>query len=141
MSTKTFRHSFSVPLHDIDAAGILFFGHLFRHAHDAYEAFMAQLGFPLDELLREGRHLLPLVHAEADYRLPFRHGEAVTVALCVARIGRTSFTLGYRFLAADEQVRATAGTVHAHMEPGSSGASPLPAGLADALSGWLCKGT
>ena len=46
MTTPAFFYRFTVRLHDIDAAGVMFFGHLFRHAHDAYESVMANLGQP-----------------------------------------------------------------------------------------------
>jgi 1,4-dihydroxy-2-naphthoyl-CoA hydrolase len=112
MATPIFEHQFRVALHDTDAAGVLFFGHLFRHAHDAYEAWMAQVGLPLDAMLREGSVRLPLVHAEADYRRPLRHGAAVTIRLGVATVGDSAFTLEYAFLDADGQLAAEARTVH-----------------------------
>jgi len=40
MIPRPFEYRFTVQLHDTDAAGRLFFAHLFRHAHDAYEALM-----------------------------------------------------------------------------------------------------
>jgi hypothetical protein len=49
--SEPFRYDFRVALHDIDAAGIMFYGHLFRHAHDAYEAFMGAIGFPLERII------------------------------------------------------------------------------------------
>ena len=61
MSDATFTHWLTIPLYDTDAAGRLFFGHLFRHAHDAFESFMAMLGLPLDQLIRDGQILLPLI--------------------------------------------------------------------------------
>ena len=42
---QTYNYHFTTSLHDIDAAGVLFFAHLYRHAHDAYEAFMSDIGF------------------------------------------------------------------------------------------------
>ncbi|WP_295399706.1 acyl-CoA thioesterase [uncultured Thiocystis sp.] len=125
--TSDFRtHTFTIRLHDTDAAGLLFFGHLFRHAHDAFEAFMATLGFPLDLMIRDGRMLLPLTHAEADYRRPLRHGDVVRVLVSVLEIRRRSFSIGYRFLNARGEVAATARTVHVQVD-----AEILPA---DALS-------
>ena len=116
MSEAAFEHRFRVALHDTDAAGVLFFAHLFRHAHDAYEAWMARLGFPLDAMLRDGELRLPLVHAEADYRRPLHHGAAVTVQLIPAAVGERSFTLDYRFQTADGALAATARTVHAAID-------------------------
>lgn len=130
------RYHFRVALHDIDAAGILFYGHLFRHAHDAYEAFMAGIGFPLAEIIRAGDPLLPLVHAEADYLLPLRHGEAIQVELGVLRLGFAAFTLGYRFRDDQGQLRARARTVHVRLSPDRAGSAPLPPALVAALQAW-----
>lgn len=76
---------------------------------------------------------------EADYRVPLRHGEAVTVLLCLSELGRTSlFTLSYRFVGGDGSLRALARTVHVHLVPGGSAAAPLPQNLAAVLGGHLC---
>lgn len=139
MKAKTFRYNFTVPMHDIDAAGVMFYGHLFRHAHDAYEAFMAAVGIPLDRIIRDGGPMLPLAHAEADYRTPLRHGDGVAIDLCIAGVGRSSFTLAYRFLDAEGHVRATARTVHVHLGPDGATPAPLPEELTVALEDWRCR--
>jgi 1,4-dihydroxy-2-naphthoyl-CoA hydrolase len=133
MSTHT--HEFRVALHDVDAGGVLFFAHLFRHAHDAYEAFMADIGHPLDRLIREGRTLLPLVHAEADYRSPLRHGQDVSVEVSVAAVGNSSFTLDYRFVDDEGRTCALARTVHAHLDRDRGASTPLPCALGASLAG------
>ncbi|PQJ97658.1 acyl-CoA thioesterase [Chromatium okenii] len=70
MIPTPFTYFFTLRLHDTDAAGRLFFAHLFRHAHDAFENLMTALGVPLDAMISAGQTLLPLIHAEADYRQP-----------------------------------------------------------------------
>lgn len=135
MSTPAFEHPFRVALHDTDAAGVLFFAHLFRHAHDAYEAWMSQLGFPLDAMLRAGDLRLPLVHAEADYRRPLHHGAAVRIQVTPAAVGEGSFTVDYRFYTADGNLAATARTVHAAID--ADGRRSLPAQLRQAVENHL----
>jgi 1,4-dihydroxy-2-naphthoyl-CoA hydrolase len=117
----------------------MFYAHLFRHAHDAYETFMGAVGTPLDRIIRDGGPTLPLAHADADYRGPLRHGERLAIDLCVARVGRTSFTLAYRFLDAQGRVRAKAHTVHVHLGPGGATPAPLPETLTLALEDWRCR--
>lgn len=145
---ERFTHLFSVRLHDTDRAGLLFFGHLFRHAHDAYESFMAEIGFPLERLIREGQIRLPLAHAEADYHLPLRHGDAVRVVLNVAEIRQRSFAIVYQFITHQNQIAATARTVHVlvrsdQLAPDATAGASAPATLAlpptlhTALSGYL----
>lgn len=132
--TEAGGYQFKVALHDTDAAGVLFFSHLFRHAHDAYEAFMDEIGCPLEELLVRRDYLLPLVHAEADYLQPIRHGNLVSVRLSLLRIGRSSFSLGYEFIGRDGQTLAKAATAHVAINADNHSKIPLPAALRSALS-------
>ena len=73
---QTYNYHFTTTIHDIDAAGVLFFAHLYRHAHDAYETFMSDIGFSLDEIIRNNSKL-PLVHSEAEFLQPIRHGDRI----------------------------------------------------------------
>ena len=100
---------------------------------------MATIGFPLHRLIQDGDCLLPLVHAEADYRHPLRHGEVIQVELSVREIGCSAFTLDYRFADETGREKARASTVHVHLGPaGASGASaPLPEVLVAALRPWM----
>jgi len=132
MPAQGFDYRFRVCLHDIDAAGVMFYGHLFRHAHDAYEGFMSALGFPLDGLIRVGCRL-PLVHAEADYMMPMHHGEEIQVVVGVAALGGARFTLAYGFRDGAGALRARAQTVHVHVAESGVGAAPLPDALRAAL--------
>lgn len=118
------HYAFTVRLHDVDAAGVLFFARLFVHAHDAYEDFMASQGRGLDKLIGAGVRL-PLAHASADYLAPLLHGERVSVTLEVEKLGRTSFTLAYAFRCGDE-VRARLHTVHVYLGEHDKTPSPLP---------------
>lgn len=128
-------HQFRIALHDTDAAGVLFYAHLFRHAHDAYEGLMTALGWPLPALVSGGTLALPLVHAEADYRHPLRHGDPVICEVSVAGVGQGSFSLDYAFLSPTGALAATARTVHAALDRASGQAVALPPGLAAALHG------
>lgn len=133
MTGGPFEHVFEVRLHDTDAAGVLFFGHLFRHAHDAYESLMAAAGCPLQGLIRNGV-ALPIVHAEADYQAPLRQGDRIRVRVTVAEIRRRSFSLDYRLLDDQGVSRGRARTVHVLTGPGSTMA--LPDNLRQALARW-----
>ncbi len=134
MNPESFQYQFMVSLHDIDAAGVLFFAHLFRRAHDAYETWMEVSGFPLDAMIRDGDLALPLVHAEADYRRPMRHGDKVCVLLSVAEVGTSSFKIDYRFQTQDGDLAATARTVHVCVTAETGRPQPLPEALVDALT-------
>ena len=135
--SKPFEYGFQVRLADTDAAGVLFCAALFRHAHDAYEAWMAELGHPLDAMIRGGDSALPIVHAEADYRRPMRHGDGIRVEVCVDRLTGRSFTVQYRFLTPDDQPAACARTIHAAIAPATASATALPEELAAKLRALL----
>lgn len=79
-------------IHDIDAAGIAFTGRLVTIALDALELGLSQAGLDFAAMLREGRYGVPLVHIEADFKRPFRHGDHVDIDLCCTEIGERSYT-------------------------------------------------
>lgn len=133
MSSGPFEYAFEVRLNDTDAAGVLFFARLFRHAHEAYESLMAAAGFPLKDLIRQGT-ALPIVRAEADYKAPMHLGDQVRVEVSVGDVRQRSFSLDYRFLDARGLLLARAGTVHVLKGPGQS--PTLSAGLGQALARW-----
>ncbi len=128
-----FTYHFRVPFDQLDPGGVLFFGHLFSWAHRAYEGFLTQMDQGLESLLGRGHHLLPLVHAEADYLQPLRLNDAVQVTIRVEKVGRSSFILAYDFQRNGERA-ATARTVHACLCRETGRSCPLPNALAAALA-------
>jgi len=133
MRTGPFEYPFEVRLNDTDAAGVLFFAHLFRHAHEAYESLMTAAGFPLKDLIRQGT-ALPIVRAEADYKAPMHLGDRVRVEVTVGDVRQRSFSLDYRFLDARGLLLARAGTVHVLKGPGQD--PTLPDAFGQALARW-----
>jgi len=125
MKDALFDYRFEVTLQEADAAGRMFFDHLFHHAHAAYEAFMRSHGAPLEALLAQGIRI-PLVHAEAVCHRPIAHGQLVRVTLYLQRLGGTSFTLCHRFLDQDGVLLAEAKTTHVHLAATTEAATPLP---------------
>ncbi|HDK37519.1 MAG TPA: acyl-CoA thioesterase, partial [Thiolapillus brandeum] len=58
---KSFQHHFQVPFHELDPGGVMFYAHLFSHAHDGYAALLAETGWSLKAMLNAGDYLVPLV--------------------------------------------------------------------------------
>jgi len=135
MSSR-FDYHFRVQLHDIDAAGVVFFSHTLRHAHDAYEAFMAEMGFSLHDLI-EAKQGLPLVHSEADYLRPMRHGDAVKIRLQVERLGDSSFTIAYQFFDSHGDKLARVRTTHVMLDLSNGSSMPLSEELRKSLAAYL----
>ena len=139
MPSEPYSYPLRIRLHDTDAAGVLFYGHLFRHAHDAYETFMEHIGFPLHSLIGTGTTgiRLPITRAQARYERPLRLGDRVRVELRVTEVRRRSFALDYRFLDEQGHACALAQTVHCLVAEDLAG---LPAGLHQALTDRVGKG-
>jgi 1,4-dihydroxy-2-naphthoyl-CoA hydrolase len=132
-----FEHKTQVRLHDTDAAGLLFFGHQFKLAHDAYETMMEEAGFSLARILKEGDILLGIVRAEADFSAPLFVGDRLTITVKVERVGRTSFILVYELTDADRVRVGSVRTVHVCMDRTDNKKRPLPDSLKAALSAHL----
>lgn len=79
-------------INDIDAAGIAYTGRLVTIALEALESGLADAGMDFAAMLREKRYGVPLVHVEADFKRPFRHGERVDIDLWCTGIKTHSYT-------------------------------------------------
>lgn len=125
---------FQVRLHDTDAAGILFFARELYFAHDVYEDFLRAIGFPMERLLGASEFFVPIVHAEAQFQRNVRAGDTVTIALQVAAVGTTSYTLSYELTNTKSEIVGTAKTVHVSVSRATGGKIPLPAPFRAAIT-------
>jgi predicted Zn-dependent protease len=91
-------------------------------------------GDSAEQGLIRGQTLLPLIHAEADYRQPLRHGDQVQVQVTIAEIRRRSFAIHYVFLNHHHQIAATARTIHCQINADGSTADDLSPMLRTALT-------
>ncbi|AUX22227.1 thioesterase [Sorangium cellulosum] len=123
----------SVRFQDVDAAGIVFYPRVLEYFSDAYMTALKERGVDLPGLIAGGGVKLPLVHAEADYLLPLRFGDAVEVEVLAPKLGDTSFTVGYRVTAAGG-IAAIGQTVHVCIDGARFTPRPIPDDLRGALS-------
>ena len=128
------EYRFSVGLSSVDRAGVLFYPALFRHAHDAYEVFMARLGVDLPGVFAAGELHIPVVHAEGDYLLPLSHGETVKVDVTPDSVGDTSFTIDCIFADSQGCTAAKVRSIHVCIDPVSRQPTEVPALLREKLS-------
>jgi len=113
-------------LQHTDAAGVVFFVNLFAMAHECYEAFLDE-ACPLGRLLDGGEDIImPIVHAEADFRRPLRISDRVIIEMVATAIGRASFTLSFTLRTADDKVAARVSTTHATISKESWKATAVP---------------
>jgi 1,4-dihydroxy-2-naphthoyl-CoA hydrolase len=122
-----FEHRLRVRFQHTDPAGIVFFANILVYCHEAYEEFLRAGGIPLEEFLGKREQTLPLGHAEATFKRPFRAGQLVTVRVTVGRIGERSFRLEFDLFGEEGEHLATAATVHVSVDPAtgrSTGIAP-----------------
>ena len=112
-----FEHQLRVRFQHTDPAGIVFFTNILVYCHEAYEEFLRAGGMPLEGFIGKRDQALPLGHAEATFKRPFRAGQLVTVQLSVGRIGERSFRLEYDLFGEKKEHLATAATVHVSVDP------------------------
>lgn len=130
---KTFRHPYTVGLHDTDAAGVIYAPNIIRMAMIGYEALLVDIGYGMPVLFRRRTLGLPLVHIEADFQQPLTAGECITIELHVAAIGTSSYRMEYRFVSAAGGLCATAATVHVAVNPQTGKTMELPSEFRAAL--------
>ena len=135
----SFRTMLPVRFQDVDAGGVLFFGRIFDYCHQAYEEFVATSGVDTAHYFAGAEYLVPIAHAEADYRAPIRHGERVAVSIEVTRVGRASFRLSYRVTGPKGDLRVEAASVHAFVDRSTMKAIPIPAPLREFFLGHLAR--
>lgn len=128
-----FSFETKVRLHHTDAAGLLFFGNQFNMAHDAYEAFLESIDYPMSLILATAPILLPIVHAESDYTRPLSVGDNLTIEIRVEKVSTHSFVLGYRLVDEGGETAGTVRTVHVALDKSSRQKTPLPPELKERL--------
>lgn len=128
-----YTYQTSVKLHDTDAAGVLFFANYFRLTHEAYESFMASVGFDFYHIIHQAEYIVLIVHAECDFKRPLYVGNKVAVEIRAGNIGKTSFTLNYTVVDEPGNVVASGNSVHVCVDKPGFNSVVLPEGLRSAL--------
>lgn len=111
----------TLRLGQTDSAGIAYYVSVFDMIHECYESFLDLAG-----ILKEGKYLLPIVHAEADYRAMMELSDRITVEMGLADTGRSSYTLVYRLVNQRGEVTAEATTVHSVVDRKSGKSIEIP---------------
>ncbi len=110
----------------------MFHAHLFSHAHNAYSALLSEAGYSLKAILLAGDHLVPVVHAEADYLHPLLLDDEVCVTVFLTSAGNTSLSFSYKFHK-DDMLCATAATTHVFLRRDSRTPVAIPEKLRQGL--------
>lgn len=129
-SPAAFAERRSVRFQDVDAAGIIFYPRLLEYFHDLYVAYLAHIGFPLHEVLRDRPWISPVRHAQASYMKPLRFGDLIEVALVAAHAEATEVTLAYRVARAEsDEITGVGQVVHTFLDPKTFQRTAIPGPL------------
>ncbi len=123
-----FIYNTQVHLKDTDATGVLYFAQQFSMALKTWESFLAYSGLSLGEILETADFLMPIVHAEADYKAPLRVGDRIEIDIAVEKIGTTSFSTSFRLMKEGSLV-GTVKLVHVTVSKVNKEPTPLPKSL------------
>ena len=128
-----YTYTTRITLRDADAAGVLFFGRYFALAHDAYETFLDAHGLNVGHLIQTTDYIIPVVHAESDYRRALFVGQKATINLRVVDLRSRTFTIAYEFLNAENELACTVRTVHCAVNVQTRKAVALPEKVVEVL--------
>ena len=116
-----------VRLRDTDAAGLIYFSEQLRIAHEAFEDYFASKGLSLARYLAASTFMLPVVHAEADFKAPLAVGDRLRIHLDCVGTGSSSVTFATRLDKEDGTLVGTTVIVHAAVDRASGRKIELPA--------------
>ncbi len=93
-----FKQDILIPFHLVDAAGIMFFAHVFTLAHQAWEqCIIHSLKIAWSQWFQNPEWIVPVKHVEADYEKPLFSGSLCQIELEILEIKTSSFTISYHF--------------------------------------------
>jgi acyl-CoA thioesterase FadM len=125
-----------------DAAGISFFGNVFKMAHDAYEDWLESLGFTWAEWFDNDAWAVPIRHSACEYFRPLRPGLECEIQILIEKIGETSLQMKYVFLVAGQKCCEVQLT-HAFVSWETKTKTPIPSHVRQRLQVYQaqCLGT
>jgi len=128
-----YKYQTVIRLHLTDAAGVVYFANLFVLAHQCYESFLEQ-NTSLVSIIEQKEFIIPIVHAEADYRMPLRLSEKVVIEMALIKMANNSFELGFTFVNELSQVTTEVKTTHAVSQQNTRKPMGIPKFLKTALN-------
>lgn len=120
-----FEYPRSIGMRDVDAGGVLFFARYLSLAYEASEALFVEHDLSIKAMVENYGVVLPVIHADVDYRQPLSIGETAIIQLSVTNISRRTFTLAFNFLSKEKKA-ANGEIIHACVDCGTRQATALP---------------
>ncbi len=139
-NSHSYHYSCSLPFHLADPAGIVFFGHVFSLAHQAFEQFiLQQLECPWPVWFQNTEWIVPIKHTEADYVYPLHAGKDCQIELSLINLSLSSITLHYSF--SQEKLCCSVKTIHVFCSKQTKQKMPIPPDILPRLQLFLRPST
>jgi acyl-CoA thioesterase FadM len=107
-----FKYSTSIKFHQIDYAGIAFYGTAFELAHDALEEFvLSALQISKVDWFGNTNWIVPIKKTECTFLSPMKPFLQIDIFVKVESIGESSFCLNYKIMN-KESLCAEVKTIH-----------------------------
>ncbi len=135
-----FEINYRINFFDADPAGILFFANIFKIAHSAYEKFYDSLKLK-HNYFNDNNIVLPIIHSQADFKMPFLPGDYVNIYVVVSKLKKSSFELTFNFFNKEKKIAAVVKTVHVAVTKKDFQKTELPFDLSVKLKEALKFGT
>ncbi len=130
---EMYKYQTVIRLHHTDAAGVVYFANLFVLAHECYESFLDQDN-SIGSIIEQGEFIVPIVHAEADYKMPLKLSEKVDIEMALNKTANSSFELGFAFINESSQVAVEVKTTHTVLQQDTRKPVKIPRALKNTLS-------
>ncbi len=127
----TFDYLRRIYLGDTDAAGVVYFAKGLEICHEAYEESLTEAGISLNQMIRQGKIALPIVHAEIDFLRPIFCGDRLQISLDASLISNNEFAIAYQMSPVDnsDKILIKAKTRHVCINPQIRRRIDLPAAM------------
>ena len=129
--SDTFELPVNVRYLEVDQQGVVFNMWYLAYFDDAMTAFLEHGGLPYSDMLAAG-YDAQVVHTSLDWHGGVGWGDDVRVAVSLARLGRTSFTLDFAVQRPGEAV-VDGRTVYVVVRTDGAGKAEIPPQLREAL--------
>lgn len=124
--THVYEREIFIPFQLSDAAGIVFFGHVFSISHEVYEHFIQdKLNISWQHWFNNPDWIAPIKQSKAIYYAPLMAGQKYQVNLNIQLLTRSSFTLTYHFQK-DQQEYCQVETLHVFCNRTNKIKQPIP---------------
>ena len=116
MPSVVFTKEIEVRYSETDAMAVVYHANYLGWFDVARIHLLDQIGYPYTRCEDEG-YFCPVVHAELDYRIPFRFGEKAIVHVAIKRLSAVKCTYAYKVYAPEDdpttdKPRISGSTVH-----------------------------